>query len=29
VSRADLQSAMTGHVLADTSLMGTYQRRAR
>jgi Raf kinase inhibitor-like YbhB/YbcL family protein len=29
VSRTDFQSAMTGHVLADTSLMGTYQRRAR
>jgi Raf kinase inhibitor-like YbhB/YbcL family protein len=29
VSQTDLQSAMSGHVLADTSLMGTYQRRAR
>jgi Raf kinase inhibitor-like YbhB/YbcL family protein len=27
-TRADLQTAMSGHVLADTSLMGTYQRRA-
>ncbi len=28
VTRADLQTAISGHVLADTSLMGTYQRRA-
>jgi Raf kinase inhibitor-like YbhB/YbcL family protein len=26
-SRADLQSAMSGHILAETSLMGTHQRR--
>jgi Raf kinase inhibitor-like YbhB/YbcL family protein len=28
-SRADLQAAMSGHILAEVSLMGTYQRRAR
>jgi Raf kinase inhibitor-like YbhB/YbcL family protein len=28
-SRADLQAAMSGHILAEVNLMGTYQRRVR
>lgn len=29
VNRADLEAAMKGHVLAEASLMGTYQRASR
>ncbi len=29
LSRRDLDSAMKGHVLAKTSLMATYEKRAR